>query len=481
MPISRFIKKTIYHIKTTSIFCIIFGFGFSQANAPFKFAISLKGVYESKVSLIKFDGNSYKQTIYSAEGIYSKTEIKLEEKDLPGQFVLRFDYKKKPGDQPYPAEIPIFLSKQNITWEINPLYASGDSLDLTNDPENYLFRYFSQQSVVKRKKMEALENVILQFGISNKSMFKQVVKEYEKQRSNYNAWIDSLVSKNNSLFVSHLIVLSKIPKTNWSLSGDELIQNKIDHFLDFVDFNDSLLPRLQDMNTMMNRYMVMHSGLNKSRDELKDVFVSTGEYLLQKASTGHPLVYGWMADFLYRGFEQFGINKGMLMLKKHIDNPNCLTQKKLAIETRLQGIERLKPGAKTPDFEMSLTSGEQTSFYDFKGKQAKYKLLLFWSADCQHCLNLVNQLNEWFSQKQNSGWMDIIAISLDTPDNIKKWEAEIPKLKGWIHIHPEGDINSKAASEYAILSTPVFFLIDSKDHTIIETGSDFSLISKIFE
>lgn len=481
MPNSRFIKKTIRHIELTSIFCIIFGFSYSQPNTHFTFTINLKGIYESKISLIKFDGNSYKQAIYSIEKIYSKAQIKLEDKDLPGQFILRFDYKKQTGDQPSPVEIPIFLGKRNITWEINPMYASGDSLDLTNDPENYLFRYFSQQNVVKRKKMEALENVILQFGISNKSMFKQVVKEYEKQRLNYNAWIDSLIFKNNELFVSHLLQISKVPETNWKLFGNDLIQNKIDHFLDFVDFNDSLLPRLQDMNAMMNRYMVMHSGLSKSKEELKDIFVSTGEYLLQKTSTGHPLVYGWMADFFYRGYEQFNIDEGMTMLKKHIDNPNCLTQKRQAIETRLKGMDKLIPGKPAPDFEMILPSGEKTNFYDFKGQQNKYKLLLFWSADCPHCISLAHQLFEWYNQASHKGWMDIIAINLDKSDNLIKWESEKQQLKGWTHIHPENDINSEVASKYAILSTPILFLINSKSHQIIETGSELETIKKLFE
>ena len=255
MPNSRFIKKAIRHIELTSLFCVIYSFCFSQQNIPFKFIISLKGVYESKISLIKYEGDSYKQTIYSEEKIYSKTEIKLEDNDLPGQFILRFDYKQKPDDQPYPAEIPLFLGKHNIHWNINPMYTSGDSLDLSDDPENNLYRNFAKKSATKRPKIEALENVLLQFGNSNKKMFTQVVKEYENQRLAYNLWIDSLVNSNQNLFVPHLLKLFKIPETDWKFSGEELVQNRINHFLDFVDFNDSNVICFQEMNTMMNRYM----------------------------------------------------------------------------------------------------------------------------------------------------------------------------------------------------------------------------------
>ena len=157
--------------------------------------------------------------------------------------------------------------------------------------------------------------------------------------------------------------------------------------------------------------------------------------MMHRASTGHPLVYGWMADFLYRGFEQFGIDRGILMLKKYIDDPNCLTKKRLAIETRLQGIENLKPGAIAPDFEITLSSGK-TSLYNLKGNQSKFILLLFWSADCMHCLNFIDQLDNWYTQEKNAGWTDIIAINLDNEENLPKWKNKLQQLNRWIHIHP---------------------------------------------
>ncbi len=155
------------------------------------------------------------------------------------------------------------------------------------------------------------------------------------------------------------------------------------------------------------------------------------------------------------------------MLETYLQDPRCLTTKRLAIEKRLQGIETLIPGALAPDFAIKDDAGKPIQFHNYK-TNSRYKLVLFWSADCMHCKDMVQGLQSWYEQIADKKIADIFAISVDFTDTeIKVWEEAKTKLKGWKHSRAEGGINSKEANAYFILATPVMILVDSKTNKIV--------------
>jgi thiol-disulfide isomerase/thioredoxin len=148
-----------------------------------------------------------------------------------------------------------------------------------------------------------------------------------------------------------------------------------------------------------------------------------------------------------------------------------MTYKRKEIGKRVTGIENLKEGAIAPDFTFEDKSGNEVSFHSFNTK-APYKLVLFWSADCEHCHALVNKLFEW--HKNNKSKLEVFALSLDESDTeIPKWKKRIPELSGWVHILTQGGINSKEAESYYILSTPTMFLVESKSNKIVASPMSF--------
>ena len=120
-----------------------------------------------------------------------------------------------------------------------------------------------------------------------------------------------------------------------------------------------------------------------------------GKAAIEKAKTGHPKVYGWMVDYFYKGYESFNIEPGIAMLAPYLDDPNCLTSKKQAIMKRLEGMKTLLPGTIAPDFSFTDDSGNSVNLQGYK-TGTPYKLVLFWSADCPHCMELVNKLYTWW-------------------------------------------------------------------------------------
>ncbi len=101
---------------------------------------------------------------------------------------------------------------------------------------------------------------------------------------------------------------------------------------------------------------------------------------------------------------------------------SCLTSKRKEIERRLQGMETLVAGSKAPDIELKDADGKAFSLYA-SDPSSQYVLLLFWSADCSHCKETIENLYPWQQQPEINRQLSVVAISLDeTESEIKAWQ-----------------------------------------------------------
>lgn len=217
----------------------------------------------------------------------------------------------------------------------------------------------------------------------------------------------------------------------------------------------------------------MYASLAKTQAELDSLYPLIGKTAIEKARHGHPKVYGWFVDYFYKGYESTNMPAGIKMLEPYINDTTCLTTKRQAIEKRLKGIKTLTIGTLAPDFIINTSSNltgfeTGTTFHQYK-TNSRYKLLLFWSADCAHCKDLVHNLYTWLvTPFMAYPLIDVFALSLDdTETEIPIWQNAITQLQRWKHIRCEGGINSKEANAYFILSAPVMFLIDAKTNKIL--------------
>jgi thiol-disulfide isomerase/thioredoxin len=133
----------------------------------------------------------------------------------------------------------------------------------------------------------------------------------------------------------------------------------------------------------------------------------------------------------------------------------------------LQGIETLVPGTVAPDIIIQDADNKPFELNAYQpGKN--YILILFWSADCNHCKETVGKLYPWHQQTVVRKILDIVAISLDeTGNEMQAWQQKIKELKGWIHLRAAEGLRSKVAGDYYILGIPVMILLNAKTKEII--------------
>jgi len=434
-------------------------------------SIHIRGVYESKISLLGMTPAGTMKPFTDVPGVKNgeTTKLLVPKDKLPGEFVLRFDYKEKKESTPYPSEKSLMINDQDLELWVQPMACnnSDSTWFQEGERENAAFVAFSKENGQKKEKLGVLQQFLMNYDEPKSKFYQQGTEEYEKRRQAYNQWLDNRVKRDRKLFVSSMYMFHYVPQISWEGSETDRLIHVIDHYFDGIDFNDPIIIKTTQLNEWMNSFVNLHGQMSTTvalRDSLIPVAARTA---IEKARQGNPQVYGWMVDYFYRGFESNNIPAGMKVLQPYLDDPNCLTSKRMEIERRLQGMQTLVAGSQTPGFELKDAAGSLFNLYDFNPGTQEI-LLLFWSADCNHCVQTVDAIYPWLEQYENKKKVSVVAVSLDeTTTEIPKCDLKIPQLSGWKHMRVAEGVRSKVANDYFILATPVMVLLDAKTKKII--------------
>jgi thiol-disulfide isomerase/thioredoxin len=315
--------------------------------------------------------------------------------------------------------------------------------------------------------LDLLQNFLLNYDDPNSAFYKEGITEYEKRRKACNQWVAEQAKQYKALFVSNLFGFYHVPQINWKGSEAERKQSLRDNYFDGKDFSEPLILNSTGMKEWMDRYVNLYGELATGITLRDSLFTQAGKIAIEKARAGHPMVYGWMVDYFFNGYESFAIEKGIKMLQTYRADPNCLTTKRQEINKSLKGIETLVPGTIAPN--IFLHDSEYVPFeLNTYSTKKNYILLLFWSAGCGHCIETVEKLYPLCRQDKVQKKLEIVAISLDETDTeIQAWQQKITELKGWIHLRAAEGLRSVVAGDYYILGIPVMILLRAKTKEII--------------
>ena len=456
----RFTKNRIILL---SVLFILAGTGFAQDSGNTKMqqlTVQLRGVYDAKISVSAYGKGKYQAPFSETADVTGKVQINIPGEYLPGQFLLRMDYRKKIEDQPYPAEFVFFMNNHDVELKLNPLNLRPDSIDFGNDDENPVYYGFLRGNDERRQQLVLLEQVLAGYDSPGSQFYKITKEEFEKRRISYNKWITQQQDQYKGLFVSRLFDFHKIISLRWDVPAEQQLEEQALKYFDEVNLNDELLVKTQAFDDFLNNYVAMFGRHVRNEAERDSFFTHAGRLACQKASQGHPKVYGWMVDYFYRGYETYAISSGMKMLENHIHDPRCLTAKKQEIIRRLEGMTKLTIGAVSPTFDAEMVNGMQVHFKGISNEK-NYGLLVFYDSDCTHCTELLQNIRNWHSQAENSVWFDVITISVD--QDREKWKTFHHKENYlWTDLWAPGGVNSQVSNDYYILSTPVIYIIDKE-------------------
>lgn len=432
--------------------------------------IHLRGVYESKISLLPLVGNNALKPVIIIDSVKNKeiTTLRVTDENLPGEFVLRFDYKEKLSSTPYPSEKHIIVSDQNLELWVHPIYCNNpDSTWFRKDEkENTAYYKFLKENAQKKEMLGLLQNFLLNYDHPKSKFYKGAIKEYEKRRKEYNIWINEQITDHKNMFVSNIFGFQKIPRINWLGTEADRKKSLRENYFDEMDFLEPLMIKTINMKEWMDGYVNLYGELATTEALRDSLFTVAGRIAIEKSRNGHPKVYGWMVDYFFHGYESFNIIRGIKMLEPYLNDPNCHTSKRQEISRRLNGIETLVPGTTAPNIIMNDAEDRPFELYTYQTEK-KYMIILFWSGDCGHCKVTIEQLYPWSQRADIQKNLDVVAISLDETDTeIESWHQKVKELNGWIHLRATEGVRSKVAVDYSILGIPVLILLDAENKVI---------------
>ena len=105
--------------------------------------------------------------------------------------------------------------------------------------KNALWWQFQQKSSARQQQIALLVQLLEGYRNTNSPVWKQAAVEYEKSRTEYNRWIDSMTVVAGTLYVGHLFRFQRMQPVDWKAAPGERFEKQVAHWFDGFDFNDT--------------------------------------------------------------------------------------------------------------------------------------------------------------------------------------------------------------------------------------------------
>lgn len=473
-----------YHLparRAISLFVIIFCISLLPVRAQF-LSVTPRTVHATDISLIPLFGDSAMRTVERATRVLAgQTALfDLTAYPLPGEYLIRYDYVAREGDHPYPSEQYLIIGREGLSIRLNPMYPmTTDSVIIERDGgELNAWTTFQTSQQQRRVAVLSMRQWLMSETPSGKSYYRSSLREYERRRTAYNSWVRSMMEAQGERFVRRMMQFSLVPAQSFRTPGQVISASE---YLSPLDLKDTLLLNTRSFADHLQAYMrqAFEGALpGQDRDSVMTVAASG---LMEAASAGHPRVYGAVADQLFSLFTRIGFDAGITVLGPHVSTSGCQTTKKEAIFRKLAAMGRLQIGAPLFDIEVPGIDGRSHSLSSLVAAKPQ-TLLLFWSAGCQHCLDLIEGMKTRFSGSDLRSRLQVVALSIDDAAIYQqRWKEMTRTLPDWHHGLCQDGPRSPVARAFGVLATPTMFLIDREGFRLRGMPADLEALYQFFK
>jgi peroxiredoxin len=350
--------------------------------------------------------------------------------------------------------LDLIINNENIKF-ICSKDLSADSTEFLSSIENKVYYYFSEYDRKIQSKLDLLLP-LLDFYPEKDGFYLQASKEYERLQVSERKTLDSLSALYPDSYAIRLFRLQQTPYLPAGLTKDDRIAYLKQHFLDDVNFNDTLSLRSNAWANKAISYLALYSNNKYSQKQLESEFIKAITIILSKASV-NANVYKFLLDYFVGGFDKYHFDAVITYMADNFQDPfSCEDQaRKTHLQKKLENFKKISIGKVAPDIVVPDPKGKQIHLSDIK---SEYTLLVFWSSECGHCIQMMPQLKELYDKQKPKRW-EVMAVSLDTSRN--EWTSFIREQKlTWLNGSELKGFSGEPADEYNIFATPTMFLLD---------------------
>ncbi len=196
--------------------------------------------------------------------------------------------------------------------------------------------------------------------------------------------IDSLFALYPDSYAVRLFRLQQTPYLSAGLTKDDRIAYLKQHFLDDVNFNDTLSLRSNAWANKAISYLALYSNNKYSQKQLESEFIKAITIILSKASV-NANVYKFLLDYFVGGFDKYHFDAVITYMADNFQDPfSCEDQaRKTQLQKKLENFKKISIGKIAPDIAIPDPKGKLIRLSEIK---SEYTLLVFWTSECGHCI-----------------------------------------------------------------------------------------------
>ena len=255
--------------------------------------------------------------------------------------------------------------------------------------------------------------------------------------------------------IIHITILAVLLLLAWPMKAQTDVMSG---YWNDVDFSDTSLVSSKTFADKMVAYF--YSFTDGDEQRFDSLSVAGLGVLLGKAKV-NMRVYEYVLEFALNGYASLGRDAvtDYLLNYPQLAEGEIGMAEGLRLDSITEPYQKVKVGAKAPDFKGVTIDGRSYCIYD---SDAPHSIVVFWSTDCEYCHDFLVQIRKHLDLKSD---YELVTFALaENEDDVRKAVKKM-RLPGY-HFYDDLRWDSKAFLDYHVTSTPMVLVLD-ENKTIV--------------
>jgi thiol-disulfide isomerase/thioredoxin len=327
------------------------------------------------------------------------------------------------------------------------------SASFGNSAENRLMGEYREYEELYERKMAALYSLIDRYP-GEDAFYRDAVAHFLELQEERDAFIVAIAQSNPDLFVSRLIDAYRSVLMPKDLKGQQRRDFLKIHFFDKAPIDDPKLLHAPVYNHKIIEYLMLYRSQELSFSDQEDAFTEAVDIIMANVS-GDPDLRTFAVEYLLEGFRSFGMERVETYIVDTYVDETCVTDAVELAQQRVEGYRKMEEGQIAEDI---LIRSADRRMVRLSEVDADYTLVLFWATYCEHCVQMMPDLRDWYLNEKPDN-MEVFTVSIDT--SRMEWDRFLRAFESpWISTHEPMGWEGKSAGDYNVYATPTMFLLD---------------------
>lgn len=227
----------------------------------------------------------------------------------------------------------------------------------------------------------------------------------------------------------------------------------VDYWKD-TDFSDTSLISSKTFSDQLIGFF--YSFTDGDEQHFDSLSIAGLGFVLDKAKVNMRM-YEFILDFALNGYAAMGRDRvtDYLLNYPKLAEGEITMEEGLRLDSITEPYQKVKVGAKVPDFSGVAIDGKPYCLYESKAERI---IVVFWSTDCEYCHDFLVQIRKHLDLKSD---FELVTFALaEDKDDVTKTVKKM-RLPGY-HFYDDLRWEGKAFLDFHVTSTPTVFLVDAE-------------------